>query len=263
MRNGNKTKYIIIFFLLVVFIPLIVSALMRFTVFTWMTTNNDWIGFWGGYLGGICTLIAVIISINHSKKEMLSNQRLSVMPYLTIQEEKVMDESTPIVRMSSIEIPEEQVTDDECKYFFGSFTVKGIIKSIGMGHATNCRIESITVEKKRVKFPTGKQSIVVVGDETPFCIALLDFRLSEDDITEYSKKVYDEYFYGHLLIPEQASLKVNFEIRYEDVLGNKYRQKVKYIFPFRNESESCFDEEECYFEEISRPTCYDSINNSL
>lgn len=65
--------------------------MVSFGVVNWLETSNDWIGFWGGYLGGLFTLIGVLITINFSKTDTYEKQRLSVIPYISIERNASID----------------------------------------------------------------------------------------------------------------------------------------------------------------------------
>jgi hypothetical protein len=262
MRNSKRTLIIAII-LVFIFIPLLFAKIISISVFSWISADNDWIGFWGGYLGGILTLGGVALTINHSWKVLSSTQRLSILPYLAILENKVMDEATPIVHISLINTPEENIKVEDCLFFFRRLVIKGIFKSIGMGHATNCKIDDIFVEKKKIKYSTGKQSVFIQNDETPFCIELLDFGLLKGDLSEIYIKKYNDYFYGDIKFPEQPILEVAFKVYFEDVTGNKYKQNVLFGFIIPTGESFEFYDEECFYLEINRPECYQSISNSL
>lgn len=262
----NRLKFKIVYVLasvaIFVFVPMIIARIAATNAFKWMSSDNDWIGFWGGYLGGTFTLAGVIISINRSRKEVNSNQRLSIMPYLAILDDKIMDEAAPVAHISLINVPEESVNASEYHYFFKRLVIKGILKSIGMGHVTNCKVDSIFIENKRIKYATGKQSVIIQNQETPFIIELLDFGLLKEELTPDFSRNFDAYFSNCDDYWEQPNLHVKFEIHFEDVLGNKYKQRVLYGFIIPTEKSYLFDDENCYYFEISKPECYLTVNNS-
>ncbi|MEA5048439.1 MAG: hypothetical protein VB034_07470 [Eubacteriales bacterium] len=232
---------------------------MDIQVFKWMRSDNDWIGFWGGYLGGLCTLSGVILTIQRSKKEASDNQRISIMPYLAIVKDRIVEKNIPIIKISLHNIPLGVEEKGSNRFYFKELIIEGTLRSVGMGHATNCRIEEIIVEYKKTIYPTGTESIVLQERETPFFITLHEFGLHDEDISERFNHEYESYFSRKAFIPKEPELQITFELRFEDVIGNKYEQHVVYGLPILEKNKFGFMEEIADFKTIGCPKCYKNI----
>lgn len=78
----NRKKEYIVGLVVVCIFPLLIAVGTSADILNWATNDNDWIEFWGGYigsvLGGVITLFVMFKSLADSKKtlqETLSNER--------------------------------------------------------------------------------------------------------------------------------------------------------------------------------------------
>lgn len=182
------------------------------------------------------------------------------MPYLAIIKDRIVEKGSPIIKISLHNIPLNVEESGSDKYYFRELIIEGVLRSVGMGHATNCRIEAIIVENKKTIYPTGTESIVLQEHETPFFINLHEFGLHDEDISERFKHEYENYFAGKELLPKQPEFQIAFELRFEDVIGNKYEQHVEYGLPICEKNKFDFTEEIADFKTIDCPKCYKMIN---
>lgn len=84
MKN-NIWKLILAGIIIFIIIPVAVYALSTIRLFP-MGGNNDWAGFWGGYLGALVgagtTLIAVLLEIRYNREQQRESDEKGVRPYL-------------------------------------------------------------------------------------------------------------------------------------------------------------------------------------
>lgn len=62
-----KKKYLIMGMLIIIILPIMVGLIVSLP--GTVCRENDWIGFWGGYAGGIITLVGVFLSIIYYKEQ--------------------------------------------------------------------------------------------------------------------------------------------------------------------------------------------------
>lgn len=67
--------------------PIIIAILVSLPILPKLTNNNDWIGFWGGYLGsilgGMITLFVLKITIDDNNKLRKRDEKISYYNHLT------------------------------------------------------------------------------------------------------------------------------------------------------------------------------------
>ncbi len=200
----------IIFFLPVV--PILVGCIVSFSAVDWLETSNDWIGFWGGYLGGLCTLIGVLITTNYTKNDSNEKQRLSVIPYITIEPSTTLDveySSEMLCLECSITDPRKK---DHSSYFFDEITLAGNYKNVGLGPVINCFIRDIKIGETKISntTSTNKMSVLALNEESYFVLWFLDIGLAHEHLNS------------------ELEIDIKFNFYFEDVLGNKYKQEVIY-----------------------------------
>ncbi|WP_155008747.1 hypothetical protein [Priestia megaterium] len=69
---------------LVVFSPIVINFIVKSKPWFGVEAadNNDWIGFYGSYIGGIITLIALVVTIRYTNHQYKDQDRKRVQPYI-------------------------------------------------------------------------------------------------------------------------------------------------------------------------------------
>lgn len=77
-----RKKYVIFIIITVILIPIYVNLLMSFST-PWTNGNeSDWISFYGNFVGGVITLIALFITLKHNESDQNKLRHDSVRPYI-------------------------------------------------------------------------------------------------------------------------------------------------------------------------------------
>lgn len=83
----KKARYIIlsiIFFVIAIFIPFLLDHLVFGNSIPSYISNGEWAGFLGSYIGGLCTLIALIATIRYYRNADERKERAEIQPFLHI-----------------------------------------------------------------------------------------------------------------------------------------------------------------------------------
>lgn len=213
-------KYIFILVLIIFLPPIFFLAIDFFNINSYigLTETYDWLGFFGGFLGGtfggIATFLGVKLTLNYQKNADYEKNRLSVIPILEykIRYDKAdFDNSMGQLADESgaphINIGEASSQDkNSVEWHFNL-----IISNVGMGHAQISGINFTFVN-------WNDHQEIIKNDKIGYSYKLV----KKDDEKSFKFMIYapgenknDGLGYG---------LKVNIE--YQDLLGNKYEQLV-------------------------------------
>ncbi|MFV0515791.1 MAG: hypothetical protein ACK5MV_00125 [Aminipila sp.] len=196
---GNK-KYIIVRNIIVCIIIIVAPFILNFigkclkpyTSF-FISDSSGWLGFLGGYIGGIFTLFGVLLTIYFNQKQLLDDKRLSVIPYLNFSIKPNDDEEKHNNRL------ELNILFYSCKTYEKEDKISFLleVENLGIGNALDIYIPRVwSCENSR----TDKQSVAI-----------------------NNKKV----FYIELNDPFVTTLpEIKFDIFYTDLIGNNYKQNV-------------------------------------
>lgn len=83
----KKARYIIlsiIFFVIAIFIPFLLDHLVFGNSIPSYISNGEWAGFLGSYIGGLCTLIALIATIRYYRNADERKEKAEIQPFLHI-----------------------------------------------------------------------------------------------------------------------------------------------------------------------------------
>lgn len=126
--------------ILILIAPIIINFIIISSLNITIAQNNDWIGFWGGYSGGVITLLGVWYTINYYKQKDIvqtkkeKNQKiLSVKPYFT-----VVETDEPLKNDYTIHF-----TDFNSKTYMRS--CQFIIENVGLGTAVNVSFSGLSM----------------------------------------------------------------------------------------------------------------------
>lgn len=158
MKKFLKVLLVLSLFLL----PLFIGWMVSFNVVNWLETSNDWIGFWGGYLGGLCTLIGVLITINFSKSDSNEKQRLSVIPYISIETNASIDIDERKIPIG-LAYGFSESKEDTHLLFFEEVKISGKCRSVGLGPVINCSISDIKIGERKIDANTSKEGVLTIN----------------------------------------------------------------------------------------------------
>lgn len=181
--------------LIIILLPSLVAVI---TTAKWLPVNvsNDWIGFWGTYLGVVGGACVTVWGINKTVKE---NRKLGVEPYLIFEE---IDE-----------LPKEEVATVHFENILGNSYAEKIIKITNVGNGPAVEIIIDSNEKWHTRFPVlKKEESVYVAVEHGVNVPEIS------NLENLSKKEIESF----CLQNKETGLTV----KYEDILGNVSAYKL-------------------------------------
>lgn len=248
----GKKYIIVVICICVIGIPLIVYLLSVIPIFP-SGTNNDWAGFWGGYIGaiigGFCTVVGVYWTIAYMQKNYEEDVRNRSLPYMALTT-LVCDRGTDLFHLSDDIMHIESTRTD-----YKEHRLEEVYVIIEDGEST---YQKSLPEKDKLLLKNGglekastKDGVFVIRDRGMISIpiefenvgngAALSFRLglNREDCKEptyilpLNIKVGDK-FYIHIYSTDNTENdvnhgKYNLEIFYKDIFQNEYCQKYEFI----------------------------------
>ena len=249
----------ILFSFILFFLPLFIGWLVSFNVFDWIEIQNDWLGFWGGYLGGLCTLGGVIITINNSKMDSNLKQRMSVIPYISIERNSSIDIDETKIPMGLAFVFSES-KDNNHLLFFDEIKIIGKCKSVGLGPIINCGIRDIKIGERKIDHDTSKVSVLTVNNESYFILWFLSIGFYSEHLKRELIEYYNEFWSPISKHHQYPELDIEFYFYFENVVGNEYKQKVIYTGQLiNNPNSSISDSINFLFKSISKPELTNKI----
>lgn len=226
LESSKRLKKVIfvMFVVIIVFIvtPLIISFVIQYNKLPWIDRNNDWIGFWGSYLGGLITLAGVILTTRYNRERDNESYRARVKPFLYIQSEErgprtynsYNDKVLALTYQSTGSKSPDNLKADEI--VFGTIGIYDKLLNTGVGPAIDVNINKTTFIDKIEEVQTVANEIIIVNDEKKFCITFNKVIVNIKDSLK-SASFSDKY---------KFIIKVEF--RFKDILGNSYMQEAIY-----------------------------------
>ncbi|MDP9580211.1 UNVERIFIED_ORG: hypothetical protein J2X74_006103 [Bacillus sp. 1751] len=223
--------------LLLVFSPIIINLIVKSKPWFGVKAadNNDWIGFYGSYIGGIITLVALVVTIRYTTQQYNDQDRKRVQPYITLKQMNIKFSSDykNIIEPADFKVPEINVNHlgqsteemefekDEKDVYLKYIILYGDAINIGLGTAVNIKFHDIYIENTKIPFIFGNHSYhaIAVGDSIDFMFMLKSVVIENNSLSDEFRDMFENTGY-----PE---LDMFFSIRFEDLLGNKYVQQVK------------------------------------
>lgn len=197
-----------------------------------VTTSNDWIGFYGDYLGSLITVIALAITIIYTTNQYKDQDRKRIQPYITIKQlhknrykNEVAELTNEDYKMGLIAGLSEQKTNIN-DIFFNEVEFYGELMNIGIGTAINIKIKNISIEKRKFEYFTNYIHALEASGKFIFRIHFIDLVIKNElQNKEYkdSLKLINEST-EEIRIYEIPSIVMNFNIIFDDMLGNTYEQ---------------------------------------
>ena len=127
LPNSSILKVIAIC-VFVIALPIGINILVLFKTPFAAAQNNDWIGFFGGYVGGLSTLVGVLVTLNYYRSEDSEDKRISIMPYLKAR--KITD--FPDNNYQSV-----YFFDTESNEMYSVAGCQFIVENVGLGTAVD------------------------------------------------------------------------------------------------------------------------------
>ncbi|MFK4389888.1 hypothetical protein ABH916_001816 [Peribacillus frigoritolerans] len=214
----------IIAILLLIFSPIIINYIVNNK--PWfgieVADNNDWIGFYGSYIGGLITLIALVVTIGYTTWQYKDQDRKRVQPYITIkkfQNTFLRKESNSIEEDIGVYAHLSEKKQVDTVIYFEELDLCGEVQNIGLGTAVNIALEGISLDNKKIEHGASKYHAIAVGDQ-------VSFRIFLSEVAIETKFLSNEY----IAIKKKENvpqIHMYFVILYDDMLGNTYTQKAK------------------------------------
>lgn len=203
MRNNKDlTKLLIVFCTLTI----VATGLVAFvTSVSWLpvSTDNAWIGYYGGIIGSIATLLGVVVTLRENRKQEQENLEMQYKPIL----------------ITSFRWNQGLWTEEENKQLInGNFNdcislCEEDVKN-GIGFSTEIMLESATGVAQNVMF-----EVYVDG--------VKKYEKNNDMLIAISKSPF--YYYVHTYQRDlNEEHKVVVKIYYRDIFEKQYQQEVIY-----------------------------------
>lgn len=187
-------------------IPIVVYFLSVLPVFP-SGENNDWAGFWGGYLGAVIgaftTMLVFYFTIKKSDKDRKEENRLQVLPVMLYDISNIRRET-----------PSKQF---ECIFEIDRFEAKANLcfnlrmKNIGLGTAQEIELSNWTID--RIYYlASHKANVLLLGQEI-----VIDIRLDFPSDKDYDKEIGQRKYFSR-------------SVKYKDIFGNLYEQIIPFQF---------------------------------
>ncbi|MDQ6598070.1 hypothetical protein [Bacillus salipaludis] len=216
--TSEKRKYILIFGLIIFLTPTFFLVIDFFNLSSYIgfTVTYDWLGFFGGFLGGtfggIATFMGVYLTLKYQKKADYEKNRLSVIPILEYKIsynkadfDNSMGQLSDEGGIPHINISKASYQDkNSLEWYFNL-----IICNVGMGHAQISRINLIFVNG-------NNHEEIIKKEEIGYSYKLV--KKDHDKSFKFliyapGENIHDNFAYG-----------LKIKIMYQDLLGNKYEQ---------------------------------------
>lgn len=217
----KKNILFLIILCIVIVLVFVLLDLINITQFVPLTFNYDWLGFMGALLGsmlgGLITYLGVYLTLKYQKKSDDEKNRLSIIPILEYKlsyDKSNFDNSEGQLAgevISHINI--ENARCDDKKSYEWYFDLK--VSNIGLGHA----------QVTNVKFIIGDNEKNFIQEENlGYCYKLVKINNTEDlRFMIYAPK---SRFKNNHISGREFIYSIDIIISYQDLLGNKYEQKV-------------------------------------
>lgn len=138
------------------------------------SANNDWISFWGGYIGTIISMIAIILTIRFESYRWKKQNLIERLPFIVAYKQRDGNISTvrPSIEICNIDF--EYKLTDKIENGFENKEIGIVIENISKNYALNMKMVSknIPPEKKEDKlenFLNSKSKNVFSPTEIMYC----------------------------------------------------------------------------------------------
>ncbi|SET61736.1 hypothetical protein SAMN05660297_02943 [Natronincola peptidivorans] len=192
----KKYKSILTLSIIIVLLPIIINFILLIKTPIPVAENNDWISFFGGYIGGVTTLLGVWFTIDYYRKKDEEERnkadekaRLSLMPYFKVVNLDSLPQYYKEVFFSCIDSTGMMTT----------LTSPFMIKNVGLGTAVDVNFLYLT------NFDWNADSL------------RLTLAVKDEEHIELNIQIPEDGIGGNTLW---------LTINYADLLGNKYEQAI-------------------------------------
>ena len=240
-----KRKLIVLIAVIVLVVviecPILIDAFIFGNTVPSNITNGEWAGFLGSYLGAIIgaivSLLGIAATIVFTNNQNRKDRELQVLPFFVVRYEQT---DAPTRRKLSLgrlnyKCDPWQKNTDTKPHIDGMV----LLQNVGVGVAIDCNISDLRINEEREYVPTlsiaretpyGRS--LKIGEEASFTIHIelncqklskTDFGDQIDEslpilIKDLKPGVSDRY--------KNFSIEMDFD--YYDILGNKYRQELRF-----------------------------------
>ncbi len=251
----KKLLYVFFILVLLVAMPVLIGRIVSIGIVDWLVVDNDWIGFWGGYLGGLLTLVGVIITIKYMRADSDEKQRMSVIPYISVDHNVFREYDRKDVEFGLSSFCSEKRSQQHILYF-DEILMFGSLKNVGLGPAINCSIKEVQIGKRNVMSATSKISVLIIGETSIFILEYNQIGFSAEQLGKELVDHYNQYWINGNIQLDVPELTVKFSLCFEDVMGNKYRQKVIFSGQLEQPQEDAANTARFLFQSIDKPELY-------
>ncbi|MFB4165326.1 hypothetical protein ACE1TI_16335 [Alteribacillus sp. JSM 102045] len=253
----KKVKlFLCLLIILVIFSPIIVNSIIvsPTTHGFKVVNNNDWISFYGSIIGGLITLVGVALTIVYTSYQNREQDRKGIKPYISITQlykNSIKDEVAHLTNddykiglIAMVNNEKRSANDlmiDELSFY-------GFIKNIGIGTAINIQFVNMWIENKKISCGcTNVKNSLEVGAMDFFRIELFNIVVEDKDLSAKYKKMLND-----IESVKFPNIHFRFDIIYEDMLGNKYKQhsEIEVQIIDRGEEKKRFN---VLFDNVSHP----------
>ena len=79
-----KKRTIVLFLIVAILAPLLIDYFIFGNTIPSNISNEAWAGFLGSYIGGLCTMIAVFITVKYYKDSDKKKEKAAIQPFLHV-----------------------------------------------------------------------------------------------------------------------------------------------------------------------------------
>lgn len=173
-------------------------------------TDNDWIGFFGGYLGaligGLTTFSGVLLTIRYTKEQEAENNRLTVLPYISADyiNNKINKQADSYISFGNTDEGMQQ--SEVC----GNL----ILSNIGLGTAVNFSITDCKFDGKDINQSIFFDALTINQSKN----LNISIRLPIEDSSQINEAN------SHLFV---RNIPFTMNLKFNDFLNNMYEQPIE------------------------------------
>ena len=217
----GKYKYWLGFSIIIIILPFFMDKFIIGNNIPSNISNSDWVSFLASYMGAIASVIGIIMTIEHTKKEAREDRRLSLAPLLSYEAIQMRHDSRGMNLFKPNFIDKEIIRSED--KWDQNPAIK--IENIGLGPLLNLTITDIKLEERQLgenifeDIHMDETQKVLKKDGILFIQA--SFSLKAYSLEELDKKKQQ---------PENKEIKISFTVRYDDAINTHYAEEVTLMY---------------------------------
>ncbi len=188
-------------------------------------TNAEWASFLGGYIGaligGIISLVGIILTIRFTKLENKKDRELQFRPYFVLW----YDKTGNIKNVDIIDILIHQFEDSEER----GPIVKGAVyfKNIGVGPAIDCKVEIAPIEAQRKSKFRGSNAVFSAFESGKTMALGIQLYMGFENIPKDSLDIVNGRYQPKAeVFNKYKNFEIKVTITYSDMLNNRFCQSI-------------------------------------